>query len=341
MGMPTRLLPRIRSWKEYRRIFARTGTWTRAARHVATLHGLKIRRFEAVFPGTCGVLAARLYPQGKAIIKLFPPLVRPDHSVEMQVLRRLAAVPGFPAPRIAAQGRLRDRSEWGYLILEPRAGSPIREIRARMSTACLAACAAGLGRLLKRLHSLPVRDLAFPPARRLDNRPALKRTITAALRRLRRTGSFSAALREDIAARLPGLISPGAKVRAALVHGDVTEDHVLLTRRAGSWRLSGLIDFADAAIAPPLYEIMPLWFGAFARKPFMLRRFLGAYSPGLSIKKGFMDRATAFTLIHPFGPACIAQFLAKDGKDSRSMNWESLRDWLWPFRDECAPGGNK
>lgn len=341
MGMPTRLLPRIRTWDEYRKVFARPGIWTRAARHIAVRHGLKVRRFEATFPGTCGVLSARLAPSGTAMVKIFPPLVRSDRRIEAAALRRLESLPGFPAPRIIAQGRLRDRSNWGYLILAPREGSPIREVRDRMSGAAAANCAAQLGLLLKRLHALNPAGLGFPVSRRLDSRAARKRAISAALARLRRAGIFSPGFRTEAAKRLPGLLAPRAKERPVLVHGDVTEDHVLLERRGGRWRISGLIDYADAMIAPPLYELLPLWFGAFARKPLMLRRFFETYSPAVRMTRRFRDRAAAFTLIHLFGPASIVQILKKDKRDPALMDWDSFRDWLWPPAVRGGSGGSK
>lgn len=339
MEMPTSLLPRIRTWRGYRRIFARPGVWTRAARHIAARHGLKVKRFEATFPGTCGVLSARLSPRGTAIVKIFPPMVRRDRRIEEAALRRLGAMPGFPAPRLIAQGRLHDRSTWDYLILDPREGRPIRELRNRMSGAASAACAAQLGRLLRRLHSLSPSGLRFPVSRRMDSRAARKRAASAALRRLRRARIFSPRCDKEIAERLPGLIEPRAREKPVLVHGDVTEDHVLLKRRGGRWRLSGLIDFADALIAPPFYELMPLWFGAFDRKPSMLRRFLKAYSPAVRINRRFRDRATAFTLIHLFGADCIAWLSRKDRRDPGAMDWNSLRDWLWPSALKGGSGG--
>jgi len=43
----------------------------------------------------------------------------------------------------------------------------------------------------------------------------------------------------------------------AVIHGDLTDDHILLDQRRG--RLSGVIDFADAAIGDPAQDFSFLW----------------------------------------------------------------------------------
>ena len=44
---------------------------------------------------------------------------------------------------------------------------------------------------------------------------------------------------------------------ATVIHGDLTEDHILLDPRRGS--IAGVIDFADAAIGDPAQDFAFLW----------------------------------------------------------------------------------
>lgn len=52
---------------------------------------------------------------------------------------------------------------------------------------------------------------------------------------------------------------------SAIIHGDLTDDHVLLDQRRG--RIGGVIDFADAAIGDPAQDFSFLWtYGDWAAK---------------------------------------------------------------------------
>jgi Ser/Thr protein kinase RdoA (MazF antagonist) len=317
--MTAGLLPRIRTWRGYRRVFPKAGTWRPGVRAVCARHGLPARRLSTTPPGTCVVFRAG----PKRLVKLFPPMVARDAAVEAAALEA-ARRAGIPVPRLVARGVLEDRVAWPYLILEPVPGRPFREVLARMPRRDRVAVMASVGRMLRALHRLRI---PLP-------RPAWPRRIRlltgAALAAYRRAGSFSPALRRDLARRLPRLTRPTGSPR--LLHADLNEDHVLVACRRGRWIVTGLIDFADAEAGDPMYEWMPLWLGLMGRDPALCRSFLRGYAPGVRVTEAWADRAAAFVLIHAFGPGSVLAALRRDRVDPAALDWAGLRDRVGPAR---------
>jgi aminoglycoside 2''-phosphotransferase len=134
---------------------------------------------------------------------------------------------------------------------------------------------AEIGGFLRALHALPPTLLeALPEGARSADADAF-----VALYAERRE-QLAAALGERLSraadrfyATLPAAVASG---RRAVVHGDMTEDHVLLDPDAG--RLAGVIDFTDAALGDPAYDFAFLW-------------AYGAWAPGLAAQAYGADAA--------------------------------------------------
>jgi aminoglycoside 2''-phosphotransferase len=126
-----------------------------------------------------------------------------------------------------------------------------------------------LGRFLSVLHSLPA-DLAVAEGH--------DEAGDYARRYRRRRARLAEALGLDLLARADRFFAafPAAVActRAVLTHRDLSEDHMLLA--ADSERLSGVIDFTDAALGDPAFDFTFLWaYGADAPT-----RVLSSYGAG-------------------------------------------------------------
>jgi len=128
------------------------------------------------------------------------------------------------------------------------AGRPIGEVRDEIDAGNRVEIAAHLGRILRELH-----------AASLDQVRALDTSQEEWLRFLHaRRASIAGELGQE-SALPPGVIDECVVLlearrsdmqgRLAPLNGDVTADHVSVERREGTWRISGLIDFADAVVA--------------------------------------------------------------------------------------------
>jgi aminoglycoside phosphotransferase (APT) family kinase protein len=179
-----------------------------------------------------------------------------------------------------------------------------------------------VGRFLRRLHAIHAPDGV----------PALNMGLLArkALRAYRKASVFSPAFMADLRRRLPALTVPAGRPRRTFLHADLYEDHVIMNRREGRWRMTGVIDFADAGTGDPLYEWAAVKFGFKKSGLIHFLTAVRAYDPTVRLTTRWRDRAAAFMLIHEFAPGTVLDLLKRDAVPTRDLTWPALRDWLLP-----------
>lgn len=324
------LLPAIRDWSEWSAVFTDAALWRPAVERLwvaepslAARTGVgRIETMTAGFPGTCAVFILN----ESAVIKLFPPLVAGDFERERAVYRLLdGRLPELP--RLLADGVLRDRIAWPYLVTSFLPGAAWRDTQKAMPPAQQWAVARALGERVRRVHETPIRPgLGWPPA---DAWPRFVAT---------RVAEASAVLRVVLPPRV--VAEAEALLQATdwfanaprLLHADLTQDHALVTQRGDGWRLSGLLDWADAEVGDPVYEWVALYFGFCDGDVALFRAFLTGYGPDGAAHLPDRRRLLAFTLLHRFGAHIIAGVLPdKLRRDLSSL--DELAGRLFPGFD--------
>lgn len=321
------MLPEHITWETWGRLFTDVDRWRAAVTAVWAANpslpggrGPSPDQLVAGYPGTCAVFIV----DDAAVVKFFPPFAHQDYQRERYCLRHLTAVPY--RPRLLADGVLHDRLDWPYLVTSFERGLAWRDQRSVLTPGEKHSIAAELGRTLRTLHRQPVGSGPAWPAP--DSWAALAAArLAAAPREL----AELTALPSRVLAQAADLLehTDWALDAGVIVHADVTEDHVLVEQQVEGWRLSSLIDWADAEVAAASYEWVALWFGVCDREPGLLQTLLAAYDPTLVLDSGFTERLLAFTLLHRFGPQIIAHVLtAEEQRTCRSL--EALADRLYP-----------
>ena len=121
-----------------------------------------------------------------------------------------------------------------------------------------------------------------------------------------------------------------------LVNGDLTDDRIYLVETEAGWRISGLIDFADAAIGPPELDLDDIRFWTFAPHLRPMRAFLGSYYDR-PVKKSDLKRSFLIGLCVPntdYGlRANVSPELLK-----RIQKLDDLKEVLWPRALFCSNG---
>ncbi len=331
-GMKKSGLPRIRTWAQYRRVFGKTRIWMPAMRAILARHGFSLAKVTAVFPGTCIVFMARTKEGKDVVVKLYAPVFRQDARTEETALAFLAKRTRLYVPRVLASGALRDRQAWPYLILKPIEGVAMRDVFKTIPRREAEAVAAELGRFVRAMHRASRDRFRLPGPKGAAWGSQSRRLILATFAKCRKLPIFRFLVRDGLCENLRRFVRSGPGLVPVLVNGDITEDHVMVVKARGRWRLSGVIDFGDSRRAHAGYELFPLWFGALARRPNLLKRYLGAYSPALRISRAWLDSATAFCLLQEFGPAHIAHLLERDRVSARALTWDRFRSWMWSGR---------
>ena len=98
---------------------------------------------------------------------------------------------------------------------------------------------------------------------------------------------------------MPGLITEG--FQPVLLLADITREHVLVHQQDGSWRMVGYIDFGDAMVGHPDYELVAPGLEIAGSNPELLRALLLASGyPEKSFDEALCRRLMAYTLIHRY-----------------------------------------
>lgn len=323
------LLPAVREWAEWGPVFNDAALWPPVARRIwaadATLPaatGIAApMRIVAGYPGTCAVLIV----DEAAVVKIFPPPLANDFARE----RAIYHLPGLAlpfAPTLLAEGVWRDRVDWPYLVFSFLPGPAWRDALPAMPPDARAAILRDLGQSIRTVHDAPLPAAGSWPSRAAWE-PFLNQRLAQISQELRRRTALPDGLIGNIETLLAGIEWYATPPR--LLHADLTEDHLLVDQTNGRWRISGLIDWADAEVGDPYYEWIVVWFGLCRRRAELWRAFVDGYDPARPADYPNIDRLTAFIFLHRFGTSILNDVLAPDRQRALTGLGE-LRRALFP-----------
>lgn len=315
------VLPHIDTADEYGTLVGDTPLWRRALRAICRRHGLSPVGARRERVGTNVVFAV----EGSRFVKLVAPLWRDSFAGELAALAFVDGRLGVSTPRVEASGEL---DGWPYAILTAVPGAPVRAVWSDIALADRIRIIESLGRCLAALHDLPIKNLGA-----IDRNwgAFLARRFERCVADQARRGTPRAILDrlpQYLADRAPLLEAPPCRV--VPLHADVTASHVMVERRDGRWRLSGLIDFGDVRAGGREYEFATLSGRVLGGQGALQRAFLLAY--GYRESELGSELAARFCLhlvLHEFvGLAWILEQFAQDPP----RDLEELERRLWPLR---------
>jgi len=260
--------------------------------------------------GTAGtfptVLADTTY-----VVKLFGPLFGGYESAEIErtLYLMLAADPAIPAPKMIASGRLdpNDGCRWEYIVSSQLPGESYGAVRERLHDADRRDMTRFIADVARRIHHLnpaAVAGLDLPLAWE-----SWDTFLTGQLRfcteRHRAWGTLPEALIEQIATYLVPLPLPQSEQfihldRPAVLHCDLTVDHILGEWCEDRWIPTGIIDFGDSRVGDPVYDLVALHTDCFGGDKHLLLAFLDRYDFRPARQPDFVYRAMCMTLLHEF-----------------------------------------
>lgn len=291
------------------------------------MHGLAERAgISTGYPGSTAVFLV----DKQFVVKIFPPFLVQDYHLEKEVYDLIDTRLDPYLPELLAYGVYPDKIDWPYLVLSFLPGQAIREVREEISAENKQTIARELGWYIRRLHGTPLDRAEVMEVETADWIAFLVERRKRCLEELRDKTSLPMAVLREIAYFLnTDVLRPSGDFRPLLLNGDFTEDHLLLEKRLGEWRVTGLIDWADALAGAQEYEWVALWFGLCSQEASMFREVLKAYDPNLVLNNAFRHRMLAFTFIHRFGPHLLGELLGQPGAPTITTLAE-LQSWLWP-----------
>ena len=183
-------------------------------------------------------------------LKIVPPFWIDAFDAELTVTQAVEGRLPAPVPAIIDSGAL---GAWRYIVSTNVPGVQAQAVLPSLGDGDLERVAAELGQFMRAFHAIAIPGFAreFGPwSRYLDERLADGGT-------LHRSRGVDPARVEQIiaflAARTPELVALGPPV---VVHADLTAEHVMLAEQGGRWRLSGVLDLADAMSAPAELDLI-------------------------------------------------------------------------------------
>jgi hygromycin-B 7''-O-kinase len=196
---------------------------------------------------------------GNVVVKLFgnTRMWHASHAAERAALHLVASDPRIAAPRLLAAGQLFPDADtaWPYLVTARAAG--VAAWRAGLAAEQRLSLAAALGTQVRLVHALrPSTDVPRTAE------PAANAAAAAA----------HSSLPPHLIAQIDDYLARLGAFDRVFVHGDLVASHVFVE----NGRLSGIIDWGDATVTDPHYELIQLYRDMFGCDKALFRAFLAA-----------------------------------------------------------------
>jgi hygromycin-B 7''-O-kinase len=249
-------------------------------------------------------------------VKLVPPQWRMEFDREVLALEAAHDKLTVRTPAVRATGTI---DAWTYMVTERCAGVSMKVAGPSMDAGARRRVSAQVGEALASLHGVSTRGL---DALRCDWREFARARIAAVQGFQRRTGLHESAV-ERIAAVLEEAAPLIVDDRRALLHGDLHHEHALVERDGDRWNLVGVIDFGDAVIGHPEYDLVtPAFFVAGPDRGALLAMF---DAMGFVCDERSSRRLAAWSALHQYN--ALARFLPAN---HRADALDELRARYWP-----------
>ena len=323
--------PELDTEEDYRRRFTDVAYWRPFVESVCERHGLlphdSVRGSD--IPGTYPVFIV----QDRWVVKFFGQLFNGESAftAELDVSNLLANDGQIPAPSMVAYGRLLDGNgnwPWPYLVFEHLEGESLARLRDQVSVDSMSRVARELGNLIKLFHALPLSETRF-----------LVPTWDAYVAMLERQRPGCGArhwewrsLPDHLIDQVDGFLPPTAALvdrsnPPRLLHGDLTADHAVGRLTPNGWHIQAIIDFGDALVGDPLYELIPLHLDLFRCDKRLLSAFLMSYDFEQEIDQEDAAKLLSLCLLHPFNVFEGFRDRHPEAADLRDIR--QFADWLW------------
>ena len=320
------MLPCVTDLQSWAKVFQDPDVWRPAIDEIWRMHQLgRVESVEQGFPGSNAVfLVNHLY-----WVKISWPFENSGFEHELECYRMLAPYRStLLCPAVLVHGTLHDARDWRYFVMEDVPGKRLADVWDGVARTDQIEIAEHLGGMVRQLHSVPLDGLTIIPASTQSWVDFVQERIVTCVADFQQRGGMPAHLLAQVPDYLEEAqpLSP-EDLTPVLMHGDVTEDHVLLSQVAGHWRITGFIDYGDALVGHSEYEFTCVHLGPFGRDGELTRRFLDAYGWDRWDAEHFARRLMAYCVIHPWFR--FENFVEELGGDENVRTLQDLERGLW------------
>lgn len=297
------------------------GAWESTIDAICARHRLAARR-GPILPEAGSNLAVVL---DDAVVKVFARRNPVWYPREVEALRALAATPEAKAPRLVAEGEATHAGRvHPYLVMARLEGTPLRTVWEDLSREERRGVARELAEVVRAVHSVPVAGLVSFAASPEEWVARMRARAEFAHDHYR--SEMKTELVDQIDALLKArLASIRADFTPKFLHADVVGGNVLVARRDGRWRLTGLVDYGDVEVGPVAYEWVSVCQKALRSDPELVTTFFDAYGVVSPLRDDSRELLRLYTLLHRFS---LLPLVAEDRPEIGRL--EGLLDVLLP-----------
>lgn len=304
------MLPSVQNEIELRAVLADGALWPAVARVISARHALSLQGLiqpRSSFP----VLVHQRY-----VVKLVPHHWRAKFEAERTMLTLVHGKLSTATPEIVAEGEL---GAWSYLVMTRLTGRAASGVLKTASDVERRSIMRAVGELIARVQELPA------PAALATNWPRFVEELVAGCAERHAKGGTNPEWIAAISERLAGVVAELASpARLVPMHADLHSDHILLD---DSLQLTGLLDFGDALIGDPAYDLVtPVTFFVRGRADLLAALFEGfGWAPTPELRR----RCTAYQLLHRFSDLKRDTLLMTLPREPATL--DATLDALWPM----------
>ena len=265
-----------------------------------------------------------VFSYGDRVIKIFPPFHQSQFECEQLVLKHVDGKLSIKTPTLEYEGEI---FGWSYLIISKLEGTLLETLWETMTHNNKEVLLRELGALIREVHALPT-----------DGLEAIDCYWSQFLEKQRskciehhRTKGLPTALLQQLPAYLDAIIEVLPEIKKPVIlTGEYTPMNCLVKKVDGIWHISGLIDFGDAMLGLPEYDLLGP--GAFLIQgdKQLLRTFLMAYGyVPHEMTSMLSHQLTALMLLHQYSNLNI-QVRIPNWKN-RVSSLKDLENLVWGF----------
>jgi hygromycin-B 7''-O-kinase len=300
-----------------RRFRLDTASWIGAVHDICSVHKIPASAL-ATYPDGSNLLAR---VGEDRIVKIFPPFHSDQWDSEHIALTHLTGLCPIEIPQLIASGVRQDG--WHYVVLSLVAGETLEKHWSAMSHHDRIRAMTDVGITMARIQTIPISG----PLNHFQAWDAfLAAQADKCWARHKRSGEP-----EWLIDQVDGWIRDQMPLlqttQPALLTGEYTPFNLLATDLTGSWRLSGMIDFGDAMIGHPEYDLLgPSAFLASGDRDLIQSLFTGygLTDPDLSLHRRLM----ALLLLHKYSN--LSRQIRIPNWQTKVNSIEALMHLIWP-----------
>jgi hygromycin-B 7''-O-kinase len=311
------IFPKVNTDQEYENLKLNSELFTKAALEIIARHHLPNEPL-SLFEGTNIVFAYG----SKHVIKIFPPFHQNQFTSDLLVMNHLHKKLSISTPSIKFHGTI---DGWPYIIMSRLEGTLLEGLWETLDHDNKKIIIRELGALIQEVHTLPTQGLE---AIDCHWQQFISKQITACVSQHKIT-KLSDTLLQQIPKYLESAEEHLPKIKnPVILTGEYTPMNFLVKQISGIWHIAGLIDFGDAMLGLPEYDLLGP--GAFLIQgdKILLREFLTAYGYSQEeLTPTLSNQLTLLMLLHRYSNLNIQ--IRIDNWMNKVTSIKELEDLVW------------